>query len=361
MPQQSQQQRNLDVAPQQVHLEAIYGSSTVRQWSTDKFAMVKTLQEARINHGSVDLMSNLEQGGRFVAVKKMPTQWVTDSPEEFRQVHSSSPEQPWCDIVMVKHLFDQCFPFVCEPLGVFRDSSWTYVVTDFANGGEIFMQMDFPAQPGPLREDHFRPLANQVVNAVTYLHEFGVAHRDLSPENVMVHYNDRGSMQVKLVDFGMATCQRICHYSRGKPSFQAPEMHNGEYDAFLVDAFQLGVVLYGLMSQEYPWTSTMPGQCQHFAFIQRYGLRAFLSQREVKACRSMHLSEVFTPALVDLLEGMLTMEPSERLTLGELCWREDCYSTDQMRRSVWDMAWFLEKSDKAGANPVEGKARTAGA
>ena len=100
------------------------------------------------------------------------------------------------------------------------------------------------------------PIVGQIFTAVCWLHDLGVAHRDLSLENILLTDNG-GSMQVKLIDFGMSTTQRVCKRElRGKQSYQAPEMHGPEYDAFLADEFALGVVLFAMAVQDYPWTST---------------------------------------------------------------------------------------------------------
>ena len=63
-----------------------------------------------------------------------------------------------------------------------------------------------------------------------------------------------------------ATCNetngsRMCKREvRGKQSYQAPEMHGSDtYDAFLADDFALGVVVFAMAVQDYPWTATKKG------------------------------------------------------------------------------------------------------
>lgn len=57
-------------------------------------------------------------------------------------------------------------------------------------------------------------------------------------------------VQVKLVDFGMASLSRECRGVCGKRSYVAPEQYlNGEHDGFLSDSFALGVCLFSLATQ----------------------------------------------------------------------------------------------------------------
>lgn len=61
--------------------------------------------------------------------------------------------------------------------------------------------------PGVQRELLIRPVASDLLDAVRWLHDLGVAHRDLSMENVLLA-REEGGLRPKLIDFGMATLSR---------------------------------------------------------------------------------------------------------------------------------------------------------
>lgn len=322
----------------QLEESMIAAASEVKMWDGKTFTSVQRLQEAVRNHGFVDMMrSNEELGSRMVAVKRMPNSWVTAGPHEFRKQYPTTPERPWYDIGIVRELNNLRYAHVCELVGMYRDYEHTYVVTSLATQGDLFGWCEGEPPPGPQREAVMKPLAAQIFVAVRHLHELGVAHRDLSLENILL--TDPGSgepPQIKLIDFGMCTLRRTCRKEiRGKQSYQAPEMHSDQsYDSFLTDDFAVGVTLFAMAAQDYPWTSTARNACQHCEYVRMFGLRKFLEKRKLRKGNGEHLIEVFSPAFVDLVEGLMQMAPAERFSLGEACF------SGKGRRSAWDPKWL---------------------
>jgi len=107
----------------------------------------------------------------------------------------------------------------------------------------------------------------QVLSAVQMLHNLGFAHRYLSLENVVSTIKTGDSLQIKIIDFGMATWSRPClNEPCGRTSYPAPKilMTGTAYNPFLMDSFALGVVLFTLFAQDYLWRSTKSGGCKMF-------------------------------------------------------------------------------------------------
>src|SRR5712692_7821061 len=85
----------------------------------------------------------------------------------------------------------------------------------------------------------------------------GLVHRDISPDNVLVHRN--GS--AKVVDFGIAKAANSSGATRtgtlkGKVAYMPPEQLRGEHLDRRTDVFALGVVLYELLTGKRPWDAT---------------------------------------------------------------------------------------------------------
>eukprot|EP00929_Paragymnodinium_shiwhaense_P001843 TRINITY_DN102056_c0_g1_i1.p1 TRINITY_DN102056_c0_g1~~TRINITY_DN102056_c0_g1_i1.p1 ORF type:complete len:592 (+),score=82.61 TRINITY_DN102056_c0_g1_i1:106-1776(+) len=320
----------------------------VKPWEPRWYSFTKTLQDAPRNQGRVDMMKSLELG-HLVAVKRMPNSWIQTDPHTFRRLHPKSSELPWLDIAIVDFLSQKDFPFVCRLMGVFHDNVYTYVVSELATEGDLFNWKGFTLPPGPDREKMLKPLVQQVSSALQVLHSYGIGHQDVSLENILMTKGDDGAPpRAKLIDFGMATLGRFgsCKLPRGKVMYQAPEMNRAdveEYDGFLADAFAFGVVIFSLAAHDYPWSATSPppgtgrerksrGQCQLFAYVRQNGMRRFLEKRVAKEKPECHLIDILSPELADLLVGLLTMDPSRRLTFGE-----DCYESGRL--SLWGSSY----------------------
>jgi len=69
-------------------------------------------------------------------------------------------------------------------------------VLEFAEGGDALHHVQ---TTGALGEDQARTWSLQVASAVTYMHDLGIAHRDLKLENLLLTGDRR---TIKICDFG---------------------------------------------------------------------------------------------------------------------------------------------------------------
>jgi serine/threonine protein kinase len=99
-------------------------------------------------------------------------------------------------------------------------------------------------------------LVLQIMAGLLYMKAYGLAHRDLSLENVMITCEG-----CRIIDLGMClyvpeavTTSPVLvkgQRRRGKPGYVAPEviMKEGQpVDAFAADVWSLGVMIYGMMT-----------------------------------------------------------------------------------------------------------------
>jgi len=296
-------------------------SSSVRPWDSGRFRFVSKLQDAPRNHGCVAEMLS-EDDGLAVAVKRMPNWWVQSGQDDFKSKYPKEVEQPWRDAGLVKGLQDLNFPHVCNLVSIFRDQHMTYMVSSLATEGDLFSWAQRQPAHSDARELALKPIVAQLLDAVRWLHDLGVAHGDLSLENILITQgSDCSKPQLKLIDFGMATLGR--KYTpgsnlAGKDMYRAPEAYvAAEYDAFLADAFSLGVALYAMVFLNYPWETTEPGKSDDFDYVRRKGAETFLKTKT--KVRGKCLTDLISPGLIDLMAGLLAPQPGKRLCLGETC------------------------------------------
>jgi serine/threonine protein kinase len=142
------------------------------------------------------------------------------------------------------------------------DCGWSgdryFLVTEFVNGAPLRSLMS-PGCPWPA--DRAGVLLAHIAEALTYIHQHGVLHLDLKPENVLC----TPSGDVKIADFGLAL-ERIAASARaeqglvqGTIDYCAPEQRYGLGADERSDLFSLGVIAYELL------TGALPSRLYHSA------------------------------------------------------------------------------------------------
>jgi serine/threonine protein kinase len=190
-----------------------------------------------------------------------------------------------------------------------------YVVMEFCGHGQLAAYL---AGQGALSENDCRPLMQQILSAVAYLHGLGIVHRDIKPENVLLAEDDR----LQLSDFGLsrradgdALCATVC----GSPGYTAPEIFGGApYDGRAADVFSCGVLLHVMLAGQTPWREA-----------RNIG-RLLLEMRTRPVRGPLFLSS----ACQDLIAGMLNPDPAARLTLDEVMQHPWVTNTAKLRATL---------------------------
>ncbi len=136
------------------------------------------------------------------------------------------------------------------------DDGVPYFVLEHVDGQPI----DEYARARNLTVDQRIELFLTVCAATQYAHRSLVVHRDLKPSNILVNADG----VVKLLDFGLAKLlepsgspdARVSRTAQGwmTPEYAAPEQIRGDPVTTLTDVYQLGAVLFELLSGEPPFS-----------------------------------------------------------------------------------------------------------
>lgn len=220
------------------------------------------------------------------------------------------------------------------------------------------------------REDR-NCMFKQLVRGVDYLHQRGIAHRDLKSENLLV---DRNGC-LKIADFGTAevfvgthpglrNCRRqsiidpdeqikLCEPGWvGSRPYMAPEIYQrkGEYDPRAVDVWSCAIVYLTLCFGGNPWDHASP-DCKNFniycdtwdQWLDKYPDGEIRNNRELPAFvytkQFMMLDDIGTKRMVF---GMLHPDPDKRWMIHDVldcktvneyaCCQQEGYSDDIKKR-----------------------------
>src|ERR687898_633747 len=123
-----------------------------------------------------------------------------------------------------------------------------YLVMEFFEGGDLMKRLAGQAVPPPEALRLFREL----MFALGDIHEKGILHRDLKPQNLM--FRRDGSLAI--VDFGIA--KNIAAADRtgagevlGTPRYMSPEQVQGRALDLRTDIYSAGVLLYQMLTGEH--------------------------------------------------------------------------------------------------------------
>jgi hypothetical protein len=129
-------------------------------------------------------------------------------------------------------------PNVCRVFDLVEADGREFVSMEFIDGTTLAEAL---RQRGPLALDEAQEIASQLLAGLAAIHDAGLVHRDVKPENIMLTRAGR----VVVMDLGIArwATSRDGGAVVGTPPYMAPEQIRGEAIDRRADIFAAGVVL----------------------------------------------------------------------------------------------------------------------
>ena len=143
-------------------------------------------------------------------------------------------------------------PYIVSVYDYFLEDDDGYIVMEFVEGQNL---REYLKDNGTFSLNTICNISRQIAEALKYAHHQGVVHRDIKPENII--YKDG---RIIILDFGIAslTDQKKLAKVAGTALYMAPEQLsvNTEPDS-RSDIFSLGVMMYELLTNKYPYSIEM--------------------------------------------------------------------------------------------------------
>lgn len=130
---------------------------------------------------------------------------------------------------------------IVQTYAVGKDGALPYVVLEYVEGRTL---RGILVDRKRLGEGDVLRLAKDLARGLRFLHNAGVCHKDLKPDNIMINQDG----VVKLLDFGFAESYRSFRLFRpsleGSLPYMAPEMFRTKRSTPATDIYALGCTLY---------------------------------------------------------------------------------------------------------------------
>ncbi|MBI5531086.1 MAG: protein kinase [Deltaproteobacteria bacterium] len=194
--------------------------------------------------------------------------------------------------------------------GVDAETGMPFLVMELLKGGDLSTLL----KRRPLGATDVIKYLHQVAVALDKTHKAGVVHRDLKPENLYLARKEDGSLQIKILDFGVAklvvegTANSGATSSFGTPLYMAPEQFMCASVSPATDIYSLGMIAFTLLVGEPYWEAEAAERTTVFAFanLAIRGTTEAATARALK--RSVKLPEEFDP----WFSKMTAVEPANR-------------------------------------------------
>ena len=168
-----------------------------------------------------------------------------------------------------------------------------FIVTEMVDGFSVGEKLEVVGKFDPIRA---AKIVRQTSYALSELHQNGVLHRNLRPDNIFLTIVDNKE-QVKVTDFAVSGYSG--HYDVEGVKYMSPEQLEGRLPNYAGDIYSLAVIAYEMLTGQYPFQfSSVDGLLK----AQKKSLTLKISEQPFN----------LPVAANDVLEKALSYEPSGR-------------------------------------------------
>ena len=144
-------------------------------------------------------------------------------------------------------------PNIVKLLDHFENSEYIYIVMEYISGGTLNQYIK--NHYFYISESEAANIISQIGNGLKYLHNYGIVHRDLKTDNIMLTKNNENGI-IKIMDFGLSKIvgpKEGLIDGYGTLNYCAPEVLMREPYNKQIDIWSLGIILYYMLVGHFPF------------------------------------------------------------------------------------------------------------
>ena len=207
-------------------------------------------------------------------------------------------------------------PFICNLIHTYEDDESSYMLMGLLSGGELWDLVhnkddDGNWSAGLGSEETAKLYAYVIADTLGYMHSKRYIYRGLKCENVILDGRDGYPV---LVDFGFAkqlpSSDSLTYTFCGTPSYVCPEIIKNSGHNAGVDHWQLGVLIYEMMSGENPF---------YYEGVEQMELFRAICEDDVYPLnnKKRDIYNLASEEVVDLINKLLIKDCDQRLGMQE--------------------------------------------
>jgi len=275
-----------------------------------------------LGHGSfAEVFRGRSKDGIEVAIKRIPKSKLG------RANHRRLLETEISILQTLRH------PNIVQLLDNQDSSDFIFLIMEYCNGGDL---NSYISQHAPMSESDIAIFLRQLVEALNYLSLKSILHRDLKPQNILLHSTGPGLPTIKIADFGFARelfQEDLAATFCGSPLYMAPEVLEGEAYNAMADLWSVGTIVYQCL------TGIAPFRAPNIKALKDL----------IHAGNGPLIPETASPAMADLLTGLLRVDPHARMSLAKLSAHPFLAGPSSRRSSIGSRPGTASKRPEGGA------------
>ena len=195
-------------------------------------------------------------------------------------------------------------PNIIKLLDHFENSEYIYIIMEYLAGGTLTQYIK--KRYFNFSENQASNIIYQIGNGIKYLHNYGIIHRDLKTDNIMLtEDNDNGI--IKIIDFGLSkiiSSNENLIDGYGTLNFTAPEVLTRDPYNKEIDIWNLGIILFYMLTGHFP-----------FEGIKEEIIAKKIVYQELEF--NSEEWETRSQKVKNLIEKCLEKKPSNRININE--------------------------------------------